>query len=216
MSNEEKKKTHVKMAIQDLHIVLLIDESGSMASIRSDIRGSINKFIRDQQSLADDQSTLSLAKFSDGVDYIYEKKALQQVKELAEEDYTPGGGTALNDAVGLTIAKYGDDKHVCMVIVTDGEENASKTFRQSDIKELISKKQAAGWKFIYLSADITTARQGDRLSMQSYGVNAVNVSSNNLAVGVNKLASNLERACSDAVSAYRSKGLMRGMGSGNP
>jgi len=203
-----------QMAISDAHIILLVDESGSMDAIRSDIRGSINKFIREQQQLGVDKSTLTLAKFSNNVKYVYEKKPLQEVKELSEAEYKPSNGTALYDAVGMTVNKYDRDEHVIMVIVTDGEENGSQEYRQKDIKDMIAKKQVSGWKFIYLSADITTARQGDGLSMQScaYGVN--NAATNNIAVGFQALASNLERACSDAVSGYRSKGKMSGMGPG--
>lgn len=208
-------KVQAKMAIEDLHIILIVDQSGSMQEIRSDIRHAINKFIRDQQELGEDQSTLTLVKFADEVSHIYQKRPLRHVKVLAEEDYQPDGSTALYDAVGMTLNKYDQDKQVCVVIVTDGEENASRIFNQKTVKEMIAKKQDAGWKFIYLSADITTAKQGDKLSMQSCAANVASTGCNNLAVGYRGLASNLEKACNTAVGELRRRGVMKGMGSGS-
>jgi Mg-chelatase subunit ChlD len=200
--------------IDDLHIVMIVDKSGSMDNIQHDIRGSINKFIRDQQKLKVDKSTFTLVLFDNSVSTIYEKKLLTEVKELTEKDYQPDGGTALNDAIGMTMKKYNADKHLCVVVVTDGQENASHDYSGKDIKELIDKKEADGWKFIYLSADLATAQQGDKLGMRSANADLLETSCNNYAVGYRGLSMGLQKECSAAVTQIRSSGKMKGMGSG--
>jgi hypothetical protein len=44
--------------------------------------------------------------------------------------------------------------HVIVAIVTDGQENASREFTVAKIKKLIEEKQARGWDFVFLGADL--------------------------------------------------------------
>ena len=62
-------------------------------------------------------------KFDKGVE-------LENVAQLTELDYTPGGSTALFDTIAEVVRFAGKDKteeeRVICVIMTDGEENSSK------------------------------------------------------------------------------------------
>jgi uncharacterized protein YegL len=153
--------------IDDMHLIMVLDESGSMESIRSDISGSIRCLLREQKELKKDNSTFTLVKFNGIVTTVYDKKPLQEVPEFTDNNYIPSGGTALYDAIGQSIEKYNADKNVLMFIVTDGEENSSSNYNHTKILTLINKKKEEAWSFIYLSADLTTAKQGTNIGFSS-------------------------------------------------
>jgi uncharacterized protein YegL len=127
--------------IDDMHLIMVLDESGSMESIRSDISGSIRCLLREQKELKKDNSTFTLVKFNGIVTTVYDKKPLQEVPEFTDNNYIPSGGTALYDAIGQSIEKYNADKNVLMFIVTDGEENSSSNYNHTKILTLINKKK---------------------------------------------------------------------------
>ena len=57
------------------------------------------------------------------------------------QSYQPGGNTALNDAIGITVRKVDADRpqvhKVVTVIMTDGEENSSREWTHDAVKALI-------------------------------------------------------------------------------
>ena len=80
---------------------------------------------------------------------------MERVAPLTGRDYTPGGGTALYDAIaeGVRLAdkdKTEEERVVC-VIMTDGEENSSKETTKQQVKDIISSHEASGdWNFLYI------------------------------------------------------------------
>merc|ERR1712226_1553278 len=66
------------------------------------------------------------------------------------ETYKPNGMTALLDAIGCTLEAYGEEMFNTLVILTDGEENSSKLYTNSQIKEVIEEKK---WEVEYLGAN---------------------------------------------------------------
>ena len=75
--------------------------------------------------------------------------------ELSDQNYLPGGMTALYDAIaeGVRIAdkdKSVDERVIC-VIMTDGEENSSRETTKEQVKDIISGHEAKGdWTFLYI------------------------------------------------------------------
>ena len=89
----------------------------------------------------------------------------------------PRGNTALLDAVGRAIVETGErlskmneaDRPalVVVVIITDGQENASKEFSRTKIKEMISHQQSAyKWQFTYLGANQDAFAEAGSLGIQ--------------------------------------------------
>jgi len=92
---------------------------------------------------------------------------INEVPELTRETYVPRAGTPLLDAIGRGINDLDqklallDDKGkpsgVIFVVITDGQENASKEFRRDQIVKMIKEKQEKDdWQFVFLSADLET------------------------------------------------------------
>ena len=111
--------------------------------------------------------TLTLVQFDSQNPYevIHRFKPIEKVRELNRETYVPRGSTPLLDAMGMgmndaemEIGKLPEDARpegVVMVIVTDGQENASREFRKEQISKMIlNHKDADVWQFLFLSADL--------------------------------------------------------------
>jgi len=147
-------------------IVLILDESGSMESIRNDMLKSINDLIKEQKQVKERPSTFTLVKFSDKVNRYISNKPLDNIKLLSSEDYTPNGSTALYDAIGDTINWFRNEKDVLMVIVTDGQENSSTKYNKQQINSMIEqKKETNKWSYVYLSNDLNTQLQGNNIGL---------------------------------------------------
>ena len=144
-------------------IICIIDRSGSMASIASDAIGGFNTFLEDQKKVKGD-TTLTFVQFDTQYEIVHENTPLNDVPILDNSTFQPKGATALLDAVGKTIDNTGKrlsntpegnrpDK-IIVAILTDGEENASKQYNLSKIKEMIQhQKEKYQWEFIFLGAN---------------------------------------------------------------
>ena len=165
MKNKNKTIKIAKPVAKKTHVAVILDRSGSMATIKPDIIGGFNTFLADQQK-AKNNVTLTLVQF-DGVnpyEVVHNMAPIKRVAALNNESYTPRGGTPLLDAIGKGIEnleaqigfmKPGDrPENVVMVIITDGQENESRTFRKEQIEGMIKTKQDAGWQFVFLSCDL--------------------------------------------------------------
>lgn len=168
-----------------LNLAFIIDESGSMTSSRHDIIGGFNTFIEDQKKEIKGDVNVSLYTFSDGVRRVLVNKNISEVNNLSESNYKPGGMTALNDAVGTAINEIGSElskmpeeerpSTVMFVIMTDGWENSSKEFKNSQIRDMIKHQtEKYNWKFVYLGTDITTTKTADDLGINCRGFSARN------------------------------------------
>lgn len=198
--------------IDDLHIILIIDESGSMDGIRTDILGSVNSFIRDQKEIKSDNSKITFIKFNSQVSHVYEKKLLSETPELTLNDYKPQHNTALYDAVGYGLTKYSDEKNVCVIIVTDGQENASKNFTKENMIKLIKKQKQNGWNFVYLSADLSQMEQGENIGIHTTPSGTVHTNTQNMYDTYQNLGKCIKNKCNTAVKEIRTNGYMTGLG----
>lgn len=140
-------------------IIVITDRSGSMQSIRDDVIGGYNRFIEEQQKIKGN-ARVTYIQFDDQYDEVYSGKDIQNVPTLTRETFAPRGNTALLDAIGKTLEKQvfrilGDkwaDK-VIVVIITDGQENASREYTREKVRQLTRNAEEAGWKFIYQGAN---------------------------------------------------------------
>ena len=144
-------------------IICIIDQSGSMGMIKDDAIGGFNTFLDEQKKLPG-EATLTFVQFNTETEVIHENKPLNDVNHITDDDYVPGGATALLDAVGKTIDNTGQrlantpesnrPEKVIIAILTDGMENSSKEYSLSKIKKMIRhQKEKYSWEFIFLGAN---------------------------------------------------------------
>lgn len=149
------------------HIAMIVDRSGSMDKIAKDMNGGIKQFLADQAK-EPGYCVVDITTFDTLVEHPYEAVRPDDVKG---DIIVPRGGTALNDAVGMTIVTLGErfdgmdeeDKPglVVVVVVTDGEENSSKEYTHAQVKALVERQTNEwGWHFIFLAANIDAFETG--------------------------------------------------------
>lgn len=150
----------------DYKIVLVLDESGSMNAISQDMVRSINDLIREQRTI-NRPCKFTLVKFNNHIQRVVANRDLNEVSLLDSISYTPNGSTALYDAIGDTIDWFRYEENVLLVIVTDGNENASQIYSHKEIKDALQEKNRnRGWTYVYLANDLSVAKQGDSLGCQ--------------------------------------------------
>ena len=136
-------------------IIVILDESGSMARKKSEVIGGFNNFIDQQKEISTDEARLTLIKFNSRVFPVWRNIRLEETPKLDSVKYEPCGFTALFDAIakGIQIGE-GDqlkDERVVMLIMTDGIENSSTKTNRQQLKEMIKKKEETEeWTFVYI------------------------------------------------------------------
>lgn len=155
-------------------IICIIDRSGSMDSIKTDVIGGFNGFLRSQKEVPGN-AFLTLAQFDDEYQIVYDYLNIHEVQDYDSDTYVPRGLTALYDAIGKTLttisnrrdSKNPEDvpKRVMVAIMTDGEENSSKYYSLSKIKSMIEERTRIGWEFLFLTVGL------DKFKSNSIGSN---------------------------------------------
>lgn len=169
-------------------ITLVIDKSGSMQKLVGDTIGGVNKLIADQRKVEGD-ANVSIVLFDTTTSFLCNGTPLKGVPELNEYNYKPSGNTSLLDAVGTAINATGGrlramPEHerpakVVFVIVTDGEENSSRTFTKPQIKAMIEEQSGKySWDFVYLGANVDAFHEASQIGIAgtltaNYGANKI-------------------------------------------
>jgi hypothetical protein len=155
-------------------IVVVLDRSGSMQSVKTDTEGGLRAFL-DAQKEAPGETLVTLRQFDHKHDTVFENVPLGDVPAF---ELVPRGMTALHDAVGSTINAVGEhlasmdegDRpgEVIVVILTDGQENASQEFTSNQVKQMITEQQDKwNWVFVFLGADQDAVAAGGRLGVRA-------------------------------------------------
>lgn len=158
---------------QDCLIVFVLDQSGSMVSVKPETCDGFNQFVEDQKKF-EGQTLLTLTLFDTLTETPFVALPVDNLSNLGTSDnpYTPKGMTALFDAVGDAVKKTEEwvsannwRGQVKVVVLTDGEENSSSRWhinnpRQEndnrDVAGLIDWKRNEGWDFVFLGAGGTS------------------------------------------------------------
>lgn len=144
-------------------LVFILDKSGSMHGLEGDTIGGYNSLLEKQKAV-EGEAVITTALFNDGYELLHDRIDIQAVNPITESEYRVGGCTALVDAIGNTLHKIDNaqrntaedfraEKVLC-VIITDGQENASREFTADKVKALVEQYKEKGWEFIFLGANI--------------------------------------------------------------
>jgi len=163
-------------------LVLIVDRSGSMESIKTDAQGGINTLI-EKQKQESGECHLTIVDFDGIIETVYDG----DIKDCKGYTLVPRGSTALFDAVGKTINEVGfklaslyeKDRPglVAVFVVTDGQENASREFTSETVKTMIEHQSTKyNWQFDFMCADKASVFMAKSLGFKAavqYDVNNV-------------------------------------------
>lgn len=160
-----------------IELVFILDKSGSMGGLEKDTIGGYNAMLEKQKAV-DGECVITTVLFDNRYELLHDRIDIRAVKPITEKEYCVGGSTALLDAIGMTIHKIGtaqkntaDDfraEKVMFVIITDGEENASREYSVKKVKEQIEhQKNKYGWEFIFLGANIDAVETAGRFGIDA-------------------------------------------------
>jgi Mg-chelatase subunit ChlD len=172
------------------HVIFVLDDSGSMQTCRAATISGYNEYLQAQKKDAKDTGIptfVSLYKFDgSSVKCVFNRLAVDAVENLTEKTYNPQGGTNLYDAIGgvmmqintqLAANKKSNRDSVIITILTDGEENASRTFDNTNIKQMVEKAEGKNWGFMFLGANIDAFAAGSSLGFNSHNTMQYSVGS---------------------------------------
>ena len=187
--------------VKACRILFVLDRSGSMQSIREEAIGGFNRFLTEQKALPGECS-FSLMLFDDKIEDPYVDRPIADIPLLDTNTFVPRGMTALYDAVGQMVTRYETNNipgtKTILVILTDGEENASKEYNKGTVSSKIKRvEDEYGWETLFLGSGFNVDAVANDI-----GVKSMNRMSFNTSIAGNTIGSYTVAAAS--ATAYRS------------
>ena len=148
------------------HVVFVIDRSGSMRGLETDVERVFDNQIKNLKRQAKElgqENRVSVYVFDDSVDNLIYDKDVNTVESL---NYKVRGGTALIDATLEAIGdlktipqKYGDHGFL-VIVLTDGQENASRSSSYT-LRDKISSLDD-NWTVSVLVPDLSAKKDAEK------------------------------------------------------
>ena len=147
-----------------VHNLIILDESGSMASIKNSVLQGFNEIVQTIQGIEkefpDQEHYISMISFNGlGQKLLHFIDPASKLNQLNDQTYAPQASTPLYDAMGFGLHKLDQhlanltDYNVLVTIFTDGEENASREYSGEAIKKLVEELKDKKWTFTYIGTD---------------------------------------------------------------
>ena len=169
---------------KETYYLLIVDASSSMSPLTKSTISGVNEQIDSikqlEKEFPNQKYNMSFIHFSDSVTIEYSDRKSSALEHISESNYRCSGMTALLDAIGVGVRnlneKIGDkiasgEAAAVVVIITDGEENASREFDGPKVKSMIEELQATNrWTFTFVGANIDSISTASR-----YGIDVKNV-----------------------------------------
>ena len=159
-----------------VHNLIILDESGSMESIKTTIIQGFNEIVQTikgiEKEFPEQKHFISLVSFNGmGQKLLHFVDPVDKLQEIDTTRYKPEASTPLYDAIGFSVNKLKQvlekhsDYNVLVTILTDGAENASREFSGHDIKKIIEDLKLNRWTFTYIGADHDVEKMADSISI---------------------------------------------------
>ena len=173
---DRRDATQDSKAEQKVFNLIILDESGSMASIAKQAVSGLNETFQTignaQKEHKEQKHFISFVTFNSvRIRTVMDRMPVDSSKQMEWTDYQPNDCTPLYDAMGQSIKKLrnyvGKDDVVLVTIITDGYENASREYNGRDIKELVSSLKKKGWVFAYIGTNQDVDAVADEIGIRS-------------------------------------------------
>lgn len=163
---------------RNIQHLIILDESGSMASIRDVTISGFNELVQsiqgNQEKFPEQRHYVSLVTFNgNGIRNLIVRQPAASLQPLDASRYCPDSMTPLFDAIGLSVgdlekAVRDQEDTWCLVnILTDGLENASAEYSGKAVREMIERIGKGNWTFTYIGANHDVHGVADYLSIDN-------------------------------------------------
>ena len=141
---------------------ILLDRSGSMQSLWVEALSSVNAFAKELANKTDGPSVdshVTLAVFDSQeslqFDTLRRKQSALHWENVTDKDASPRGMTPLLDAMVriISLAESDNPDKAVIVVMTDGQENASREVTRDGVKAALDRVKAKGWEVVFLGAN---------------------------------------------------------------
>lgn len=176
-----------------IHSYILLDRTGSMEPIWSEALSSVNAYADGLASLdggprVDADITLAVFDAQEGLQFDVLRKDVdaEDWRDVTASEVNPRGMTPLYDAIGQIVSLAEKDKpeKAIIVIMTDGEENASREMTKTSAKAALDRVRAKGWEVVFLGAEFSNFDDAEGVGQTS---------SRNMAVSKDQLSDSMNR-----------------------
>jgi Mg-chelatase subunit ChlD len=161
-----------------VHNLIILDESGSMASIKHTIIAGFNELVQTikgiEKQYPEQEHFISLVSFNGlGIKTLHLTAPVSKLEQIDDSNYRPDASTPLFDAIGYTlnegirILRDKTDYNVLVTILTDGEENASREYSGATIKKMIEELKQQNWTFTYIGTDHDVDKIADSIAINN-------------------------------------------------
>ena len=161
-----------------VHNLIILDESGSMSSIKPQIISGFNELVQSIKGIEgqfpEQEHFISLVSFNDIENKILHfVDPVEKLDTINDSNYTPSSMTPLYDAMGFSISKLqhyleGKDNYsVLVTVLTDGEENSSKEYSGLAIKNLVNELKQQNWTFTYIGTGHDVEGMASKMNIQN-------------------------------------------------
>ncbi len=162
------------MTEQVTHVQFLIDRSGSMFSMRQAVIDGFNGFIEEQKT-GEGTCLVTLHQFDGSPGFptfetLFEAQDVNAVRRATKNDFVPRGMTPLYDAMGKAII-WGDgrpdEENQILVIISDGQENASDEYTRDIVFDLVKDRESKGRVITFLGANQDAYAEGGSVGVSA-------------------------------------------------
>ena len=137
--------------VKPIHVISLLDASGSMNHIANHALAALNEYIDGERKY---NPKFTLISFNQETKTIIDYKDINEVQNISPDDYNCFGMTALYDAILEATNYRPNNEQMIVIIQTDGEDNSSTT-RIDTIEEIIEQRKSEGWVFKFIGTGLS-------------------------------------------------------------
>lgn len=154
---------------------MLLDGSASMLSAKRATLHGCNLFIKNTAMLTRGVPVDFTAQvFCDYLQPpIINGRPLGELNLVSETAYQIFGGTALYDALAMTIERLESmrgDRNVVIVVQTDGEDVDSRLITPGQLGQIVAAKRQQGWQFVFLGLNVDSYAEAKSIGFDQRAV----------------------------------------------
>lgn len=170
-----KQSKQSKKDEDEEHIAgIVIDRSGSMETMGSEVMNGYNLFL-ETQAKQNPKLQLSVIRFDTEIEVLHDGVCISEIPKATVNTFRPRGMTALFDAVfhmiriikrNIKRASNPSNK-VMIAILTDGENNQHRECKSAQhFKKVLKHYQDThGWEFVFLAANQDAIETGSKMGI---------------------------------------------------